>query len=159
MRQVLALLLLAGSLAFAQSYPGVNNSRPEGIGEPPNDPPVWNNTPTPIFVEDVVSSYSLVPTDVSDPESDTLTIADEAGCILPTGVTVDDANDEIDYAGTGTAGTTTDCVFSADEASNDPVNSPVFSIVINAASATPTGWQDYNGTSRSGVPGAIASQT
>jgi len=89
------------SFVFAQSYPGANISFPEGGGEPPNDPCIWNTTPAPTFVEGVVGSYD-VGQNMSDPESDTLTLANESGpgCLLPTGQTIDDPNNELDEDGT-----------------------------------------------------------
>jgi len=115
--------------ANAQSYPGANDSLPIGEGEPPNDPPVWNNTPAPVFIEGVVGSYDLT-ADFSDPESDTITLVNEAGCTLPTGVTLDDANDELDGSGSTVEGTTTGCVFSAKDPTNTKVNSSAFSIIV-----------------------------
>ena len=130
---ILAALFI-GATAFAQSYPGTNNSAPQGAEGPVNDPPVWNNTPAPTAVSGIVSSYELS-SDVSDPESDTLTITNETGCTLPTGVTIDDANDQIDFAATTVAGTTTNCVFGADDGTNARVDSLAFPIEISSAAA------------------------
>ena len=66
--------------AFAQTYPGENDSQPEGAGAP-NGPPVWNNTPSPSFSTPISSSDSLLQY-VSDPEGDALTFVNETGCTL-----------------------------------------------------------------------------
>ena len=79
MRQTLSLLLLVGSLVFAQTYPGENNSLPQDVEDPPNSPPVWNNTPNPTAVEGIATDYDLLQ-DVADPESEALAFVNEAGC-------------------------------------------------------------------------------
>lgn len=151
--RLFTFLLLVPMLACGQSA-GVNNSVPEGSG-PPNSAPVWNNTPSPSFVLGQAASYSLVPGDVSDPEDDALTIVNEAGCTLPTGVTLDDPNDEIDYSGAGSAAVTSNCVFSADDGTASPVNSSAFSITIAAVAAPDTIYErDLLGNPRSGTIGA-----
>ena len=158
MRQSLALLLLVGSFAFADSYPGANNSLPTGAGEPPNDPPNVNSTPAPTAVEGFAKSISLVPSVFSDPESDTLDINVKAAtCTLPTGVTIDDANDEIDFATNTAAGTTASCVLEATDTagSNTTVETATFSIVISAIPAVGTIYErDMFGVPRTGTSGA-----
>ena len=147
-------LLLFSGLALAQSYPGANNSFPEGLPNPPNDSPIWNNTPNPVCIEGVLSSepYSQW---VVDPDGDPLTFVNEAGCTLPTGVTINNTNKEIDCGGTTTAGTTTSCVHSADDGVNSKVNSPAFSIVVSAIPALNTIYErDLFGTPREGTSGA-----
>ncbi len=140
--------------ANAQSYPGANNSLPEGAGEPPNDPPVWNNTPAPTFVEGVVASYDLA-ADCVDPEADTLTFVNETGCTLPTGQSIDDSNDELDEDGTSPVATTTSCVFSCKDPTNTKVNSSAFSIVVTAIPGSGTIYErDMFGTPRTGTSGA-----
>ena len=124
-------LRLSFSAALAQAYPGVNNSLPAGQEVPPNDPPVWNNTPDPRFIESIAGSESYSQW-VSDPEGDALTFVNETGCTLPTGVTIDNTNKEIDASTSTVAGTTTSCVHSADDGTNSKVNSPAFSIVITS---------------------------
>jgi hypothetical protein len=121
---------------WAQStWPGRNDAIP-GDSEPvPDNPPVWNGTPSPNFQDNVVGSYSInTPGPVVDPEGGALSFT-VTGCTLPTGVTLDDTNDELDYNGAGTAGTTTSCVLNANDGVNSPVASPSFSIVISDTSA------------------------
>lgn len=110
----------------------------------PNDAPQWNATPAPVFIENVANSYSLanaadttdLTEDASDGDGDGLTFANETGCTLPTGITIDNTNDEIDYDGLGSDGTTSSCVFSADDGTASPVNSSAFSITILQESST-----------------------
>lgn len=108
------------------------------VGAPPveeNSAPVFNTTPAPVFTEGVASSYSLSQ-HVSDADGDELSFANEAGCTLPTGVSIDNntlpAIDDLD-ATTGTSeGTTENCVFSVSDG-EDSSNSDPFDIVIGAA--------------------------
>jgi hypothetical protein len=126
-------LLLLPAIALGQGYPGANNSTPQGAPNPPNDPPVWHNDPPEVVcVEGTASSKSLVPDDVSDPDGDTLTLTNE-GAALPTGVTLDDANDEVDCATNTTVGTTSGIVFGADDGTAPRVDTSSFSVVV-------TGW-------------------
>ena len=149
-----ACLLIASTVCGAQSsYPGTNNSFPEDLG-PPNDPPVWNNTPAPVFTEGVAASYDL--TDCVDPEADPLTFVNEAGCTLSVGMSIDNANDELDEDGTSPAATTTSCVFSCDDGVNTPVDSDPFSIVVSSLPALGTIYErDMFGTPRTGTSGAV----
>lgn len=157
MRLVLLCILFVPLLVCPQSSPsGKNNSLPGGSGQPPNDPPVWNNTPTPVFSFGIAASYSLVPGDVSDPEEDTLTITNETGCTLSgTGLSIDDANDEIDYDGVGAAADLTGCMFGADDSTNPRVDSSAFTISINSIPAAGTIYErDLLGNPRVGAIGA-----
>lgn len=148
-------LRLIFSEALAQTYPGTNNSLPEGEGEPPNEPPVWNTTPAPVFTEGVVGSYDLAQ-HFSDPEGDTLAIVNEAGCTLPVGVAIDDPNNELDEDGTSPAATTTSCIFSIDDSSNPAVDSSAFSIVVSAIPLVGTIYErDMLGVPRTGTSGAV----
>ena len=154
MRWHIIWLLFLPMLAAGQAA-GVNNSAPEGSEPIPNDPPVWHNIPTPVFNFGIASSYSLVPGDVSDPESNTLTITNETGCNLPTGVTIDDPNDEIDYDGGGSVADTTSCVFGADDGTNSRVDSSAFTISISSIAASGTIYErDLLGNPRAGAIGA-----
>lgn len=130
MRRLLLATILLPVLCWAQGYPlgGDNSFPPEQ--PPPNNAPVWNSTPSPTFSLGTASSYNILQ-DVSDADGDDLTITNETGCTLPTGVTVDDVNDEIDYDGGGSAGTTASCVFGADDGTAARVDSDSFSIVIS----------------------------
>jgi len=141
--------------ALAQGYPGANNSLPEGAGEPPNDPPVWNTTPAPTFIEGSIASYD-VGQHFSDPEADTLTLTNQAGCTpsLPSGMTIDDANDELDEDGTSPVATTTGCIFGIDDGTNPRVDSSAFSIVVSSNPAAATIYErDYSGLPRDGTSG------
>lgn len=111
------------------------------VATPPaaNQAPVWTGTPNPTFTEGSASSYNLLD-DVSDADGDPLTFTNETGCTLPTGVTIDNTNKELDASSGTSAGTTTSCVFSADDGVNDPVNSSAFSIVINASGSLSDFW-------------------
>ena len=122
--------------ALAQSYPGANDSFPVGQPDPPNDPPEWLGTPNPQFQDNVASSYGISnPGPLVDADGDTLTLTLKGGsCTLPTGVTIDDANDELDYDGLGSAGTTANCIITANDGTVS-VDSPAFSIVISETSA------------------------
>ncbi len=112
-----------------------------GVSSPPpplpvgNDAPVWTDTPSINCTEGVASSIVLVPDFVTDPESDVLTIADGGGTAFPTGVTIDDPNDEIDCGAGTTAGNTTGHTLNATDAagSNTTVTSAAFPISISAA--------------------------
>jgi len=137
----------------AQVYPGTNNSFPADSPDPPNDSPVWNNTPAPVFAEGVASSYDLA-MDCSDPDDDPLTFVNEAGCTLPTGMAIDNINDELDEDGTSPVATTTSCVFSCDDGTNPPVDSSAFSIVVSSLPALGTIYErDMFGTPRTGTTG------
>lgn len=117
--------------------------------EPTNSAPVWNSTPSPIFTLGEASSYSLANAadttdtgeDASDADGDGLTFANETGCTLPTGVSVDNTNDEIDYSGGGSAGDTTGCVFSVTDGT-DSANSSAFTISITDTSAADTDFSE-----------------
>ncbi len=128
----ISLLVFAVSFVFAQSYPGANDAQPVGLPDPPNDPPVWTSTPDPTFAEGVASSYD-VSADYSDPDGDTITLVEEAGCTYPTGVTLDNPNKEIDASTGTTEATTPDCVLSADDGTNAPVDSSAFSVIVTGA--------------------------
>jgi len=119
--------------------------RHDASGEPPppsNATPVWNATPNPTFTTSQPGVYSLANSantadateDASDTDGDALTFANEAGCSLPTGISIDNVNDEIDYNGTGLAGDTTGCVFSASDGTAS-ANSAAFTIQIADSSA------------------------
>ncbi len=149
----LSCLLLCVGLAQAQLIG--NNSFPDGTA-PPNDAPVWNNTPDPTCVAGVASSEAYAQW-VGDPDDDPLTFVNETGCTLPTGVTINNTTKALDCADTTSAGTTTSCVHSADDGTAAKVDSAAFSIVISDVSS-PTVWQDYNSTDRVGAPGAIEIQ-
>ncbi len=149
----LAFCLFTSSTLFAQSYPGANDSFPEGLPEPPNNSPVWNNTPAPVFTEGVTASYDLTD-DCSDAESDPLTFVNEAGCSLPSGQSINGIN--LDEDGTSPEATTTSCVFSCDDGVNSPVDSNAFSIVVSAIPAANTIYErDMFGTPRTGTSGAV----
>jgi len=153
LRPLLLLFVFLPVAAQAQSYPGTNNSFPAGLPNPPNDPPVWNNTPDPVCTEGFVSSepYSQWNT---DPDGDAVTFVNEAGCSLPTGVTINNTSKAIDCAASTTAGTTTSCVHSADDGVNTKVNSPSFSIVVNTIPALGTIFErDFQGVPREGTSG------
>lgn len=132
-RFLTTLWLLAAGSALAQTYPGPVNSYPP-ISPATNDPPVWEDTPAPSFTTGQAASYNLP---AVDPESVQLTIVNETGCTLSANLTIDDSvtPTTLDYDGTGTEATLTDCVFSADDGVNDPVNSASFSIPIVAGGA------------------------
>jgi hypothetical protein len=68
-----------------------------------NQAPVWNSPTILTCTEDTASSIDLNPTYVSDADGDTLAITSQ-GTALPTGVTIDDTNDELDCAGTTVGG-------------------------------------------------------
>ncbi len=122
--RVVLLILLSG-VAFAQSYPAANTSK---IVTPPNEPPVWNPVECG-FIEGVADSCALP---VTDPDADTLTITGPTGCSFPTGITLDDPNDELDYNGIGSADSSSGCVLTADDGINSTVDSAAFSIEITA---------------------------
>ena len=117
--------------ALADVFPADGGSAP---GSPPaNSAPEWNSTPAPTAQAGVASSYSLLQ-HASDADGDALTFVNETGCTLPTGVTIDNTNKEIDFSAGTSAGTTAGCVFSADDGTASPVNSSSFSIVISDVS-------------------------
>ena len=154
----LAFFFLSAISNAQNSYPGAENSHPTGAGEPPNDPPNVNSTPAPTCVEGFAQSLSLVPEVFSDPESDTLDInIKAASCTLPTGVTIDDANDEIDCATNTVAGTTPSCILEATDTagSNTTVETAAFSVVVSAIPAAGTIYErDMFGVPRTGTSGA-----
>ena len=152
-RLAILIALFIGAAAYAQSYPGANNSSPLGSEPAPNDPPVFNNTPSPTFIQGVVASYDAS-ADFSDPEGDTITLTNETGCTLPTGMSIDDANDELDEDGTSPVATTTSCVWGIDDGTNPRVDSDAFSIVVSALPALGTIYErDMFGTAREGTSG------
>ena len=97
-----------------------------------NSAPIWDTTPAPNFTAGVASSYNLAAL-VTDADGDTLAFTNETGCTLPTGVTIDDVNDELDASASTTAGTTSGCVFGVNDGTAPTVNSAAFPIVISAA--------------------------
>lgn len=110
-----------------------------------NTAPSWNTTPSPSFTAGIAGVHAL---DVSDVDGDSLTITNTGDCTLPTGVTVDSANQELD-ASTGTSvGTTTGCILNADDGTTS-TNSSSFSVVI-AGNTNYTSWNaegiDADGT-------------
>ena len=114
--------------ALAQSYPGSNNSTGGTESPPPNQPAVWNSTPSPGFVLGTAATYDMAG-ECSDPEDDAVTIALNTGSAsLPTDVTIVDLT--FSYAGGGTAGTTTDIILDCDDGINDPAVSESVSITI-----------------------------
>lgn len=131
MKQLTALILALLSLSVQAQGVLIVRANITGSGFDPNDAPVWDSTPAPVFFESTSDSYPLA---VSDSDFDLLTVANETGCTLPTGITINNATDppQIDYDGMGTAGTTSGCVFSVDDGTASPVNSSAFPIVINA---------------------------
>lgn len=119
------------SAAFADSYFGDGGaSEPPGTPNPPNTAPTWLSQPAPTAQAGVASSYPL---SVFDADGDALTITNEAGCTLPTGVTLDSANREIDFSTGTSAGTTASCVFRVDDGEFNEDTS-AFSIVISDVS-------------------------
>jgi len=143
---------VTGSLA--QGYPGANNSLPEGEGSPPNDPPVWNTTPAPTFLDGVADCYD-VGQHFSDPEADTLELTNETpGCTLPTGQSIVDVDDDLCEDGTSPVTTTSGCVFGINDGTNPTVDSSSFSIVVSSNPAFGTIYErDYSGVPRTGTSG------
>ncbi len=111
---------------FDTEYPTGNKA----VG-PPNDPPEWVATPNPVCNEGVASSVSIVPENCTDPDGDTLTLTLQSGT-LPTGVTLDDVNDELDCATNTSPGTTTGLVLGCDDGTASRVDSSSFSLTVNA---------------------------
>ena len=144
--RLLTLLLLMPIMASAESVRFtlvVNYDATYSTAYPAGDKPdagnvlpVWNAIPNPSFVLGVSGTLVLNPIYVSDGNGDTLGIDNETGCSLPTGIAIDQGNDAIDYDGTGSAGTTTGCIFSAEDGAASEVNSSAFSIVIAASESS-----------------------
>ncbi len=142
MRQFLTLLLFVGSLAFAQDYFGANDAQPIGAPDPPNEPCVWLSTPDPTFQQGVAASYDIA-ADFNDPDGDTIELAEEAGCIYPTGVTLNDPTDKLDASTGTTEGTTTGCVLSCKDPTHSKVNSSAFPIVIGGPPGANIIWEAH----------------
>lgn len=123
------LIALLGLLVSAGVYADVLVGQPSAYPAAVNSPPVWTCAPGPFFEEDVASSYEL-DLCVTETEAEDMTFVWEAGCTQPSGITLDNANDQIDASGSTTSGTTTGCVVSADDGVNDPVNSDPFTVTI-----------------------------
>ena len=78
-----------------------------------NRAPVWSSVPTIVFAQGVPSSISIADY-VSDPDGDTLTIVKNA-VTLPVGVTYDPATKSFVYDGSGSVGTSSGVILTADD--------------------------------------------
>ena len=117
--------------ALAQVYPGIGDTSP--TAPEPNNPPVWNNTPSVSEPEGQSATYNLL-NDVSDEDGDPLTCSLDAGsAALPTGVTLN-SNCSLSFTPSTTAGTTTGVIVEASDGT-DATDSPSFSVDITAVSA------------------------
>ncbi len=121
-----------------------------GVSAPPpplpagNQQAVWTDIPIVNCTEGDTDGFTpMIPDFLNDPEGDVITLADGGGCTLPTGVTIDDPNNEVDCGVTTVAGTTTGCTLTATDAtgSNITVTSPAFPITVVAAGGG-SGYED-----------------
>jgi len=97
----------------------------------PNNPPVWDQQPAPVFTQGSASNYSLVDL-TSDPDSDPVDVTLNA-VSLPTGVTYNTTLDRLEYDGAGAVDQTTGHIATADDGT-DTTDSISFPIAINAVS-------------------------
>lgn len=98
----------------------------------PNNPPVWDSQPSPVFIVGTASNYEIDDL-VSDPDLDSITVSLNTGTAsLPSGVTWNDTLDRLEYDGAGIAATTTGHIATASDGT-DTTDSNSFSIVVQAA--------------------------